>query len=169
MEEARDLAQFTQPEKAKSRVNIGVLTPGLVFKYFIVVSRSVVSNSLWTRSYMLQWRVRILQLKMLCDATKTQHSQINKNWNSELNSLCHCLKNREHFPGLQWIPGEGDNRGWDGWMASWTRWTWVWVNSGSWWWTGRPGVLQLMGSQRVRHTWVTELNWYLPKVRKETL
>ena len=54
MEEARDLAQFTQPEKAKSRVNIGVLTPGLVFKYFIVVSRSVVSNSLWTRSYMLQ-------------------------------------------------------------------------------------------------------------------
>ena len=47
--------------------------------------------------------------------------------------------------------GEGDNRGWDGWMASLTRWTWVWVNSGSWWWTGRPGVLQFMGSQRVGH------------------
>ena len=47
--------------------------------------------------------------------------------------------------------GEGDNRGWDGWMASLTRWTWVWVNSGSWWWTGRPGVLRFMGSQRVRH------------------
>ena len=47
--------------------------------------------------------------------------------------------------------GEGDDRGWDGWMASRTRWTWVWVNSGSWWWTGRPGVLQFMGSQRVRH------------------
>ena len=55
--------------------------------------------------------------------------------------------------------GEGDDRGWDGWMASLTRWTWVWVNSGSWWWTGRPGVLQSMGSQRVRHDWVTELNW----------
>ena len=55
--------------------------------------------------------------------------------------------------------GEGDNRGWDGWMASPTRWTWVWVNSGSWWWTGRPGVLQFMGSQRVRHNWATELNW----------
>ena len=53
----------------------------------------------------------------------------------------------------------GDNRGWDGWMASLTRWTWVWVNSGSWWWTGRPGVLQFMGSQRVGHDWVTELNW----------
>ena len=55
--------------------------------------------------------------------------------------------------------GEEDNRGWDGWMASLTRWTWVWVNSGSWWWTGRPGVLRLMGSQRVGHDWATELNW----------
>ena len=51
---------------------------------------------------------------------------------------------------------EADNRGWDGWMASPTQWTWVWVNSGSWWWTGRPGVLQSMGSQRVGHNWVTE-------------
>ena len=55
--------------------------------------------------------------------------------------------------------GEGDDRGWDGWMASLTLWTWVWVNSGCWWWTGRPGVLRLMGSQRVGHNWVTELNW----------
>ena len=47
---------------------------------------------------------------------------------------------------------------WDGWMASLTQWTWVWVNSGSWWWTGRPGVLQSMGSQRVRHNWATKLN-----------
>ena len=55
--------------------------------------------------------------------------------------------------------GKGDSRGWDGWMVSLTRWTWVWVNSGSWWWTGRPGVLQFMGSQRVGHDCVTELNW----------
>ena len=55
--------------------------------------------------------------------------------------------------------GEGDDRGWDGWIASLTQWTWVWVNSGSWWWTGRPGMLQSMGSQRVTHDWVTELNW----------
>ena len=54
--------------------------------------------------------------------------------------------------------GEGDNRGWDGWMASLTQWTGVWVNSGSWWWTGRPGVLWFMGSQRVGHDWATELN-----------
>ena len=54
--------------------------------------------------------------------------------------------------------GEGDDRGWDVWMASLTRWMWVWVNSGNWWWTGRPGMLQFMGSQRVGHDW-SELNW----------
>ena len=52
-----------------------------------------------------------------------------------------------------------DDRGWDGWIASRTQWTWVWVNSGSWWWTGRPGVLWSMGLQRVKHDWATELNW----------
>ena len=55
--------------------------------------------------------------------------------------------------------GEGDDRGWDGWMASLTQWTWVWVNSRSWWWVGRPGVLLFMGLQRVGHDWATELNW----------
>ena len=55
--------------------------------------------------------------------------------------------------------GEGDDRRWDGWMASQTRWTWVWVKSGRWWWTGRPGVLRFMGSERVGHNWATELNW----------
>ena len=55
--------------------------------------------------------------------------------------------------------GEGDDRVWDGWMASATRWTWVWVNSGSWRWTARPGMLHCMGWQRVRHDWVSELNW----------
>ena len=56
--------------------------------------------------------------------------------------------------------GEGDNRGWDGWMASLTQWMWVWVNSGRWWWTGRPGVLWFTGSQRVGHDWATELNYW---------
>ena len=54
-----------------------------------------------------------------------------------------------------------DDRGWDGWMASPTRWTWVWVNSGSWWRTGRPGVLRFTGSQRVGHDWATDLIWSL--------
>ena len=60
--------------------------------------------------------------------------------------------------------GEGDNRGWDGWMASLTRWTWVWVDSGSWWWTRRPGVLWFMGSQRVGQNWATELSWTQPEI-----
>ena len=55
--------------------------------------------------------------------------------------------------------GKGGNRGWDGWMASPTQWTWVWVDSERWCWTGRPGVLQFMVSQRVGHDWVTEMNW----------
>ena len=54
---------------------------------------------------------------------------------------------------------EGDYRGWDGWMASLTQWTWAWASSGSWWWTGKPGILQSMGWQRVGHDWGTELNW----------
>ena len=67
--------------------------------------------------------------------------------------------------------GERDDRRWDGWMASLTQWTWVWINSGSWWWTGRPGVLQSMESQRVRHDWVTELNWLkqIYRCRKQIL
>ena len=62
--------------------------------------------------------------------------------------------------------GEGDNREWDDWMASPTQWTWVWVNTGSWWWTGRPGILQSMGSQgsQTRLSYWTELKqlWGLP-------
>ena len=57
--------------------------------------------------------------------------------------------------------GKGDDWGWDGGMASLNRWRWVWASSGCWWWTGKPGVLQSMGSQRIRHDWVSELNWFL--------
>ena len=56
-------------------------------------------------------------------------------------------------------------RGWDGWMASLTQWTWVWASSRSWWWTGKPGVLKSMGSQRFGHDWVTELNWGLRRIK----
>ena len=59
-----------------------------------------------------------------------------------------------------WRQREGDNRRWDGWMVSLTQWTWVWVVSGRWWWTGRAGALRLMGSQRVGQDWASELNMY---------
>ena len=61
--------------------------------------------------------------------------------------------------GRDWGQEGKGTTGWDGWMASVTWWMWVWVNSGSWWWTGRPGVLRFLGSQRVGHDWATELNW----------
>ena len=64
------------------------------------------------------------------------------------------------------LGGEGDHRGWDCWMVSLTQWTWVWVGSRSWWWTGKPGVLQSMGSQRVGHDWATDLNWTELKLAK---
>ena len=83
-------------------------------------------------------------------------------WNS--NTLATWCKELTHWKRFcYWerlkVGGEGDDRGWYGWMASLTRWTWVWVNPGSWWWTGRPGVLRFMGSQRVGQNWATELNW----------
>ena len=84
------------------------------------------------------------------------------NWNSStLATSCEELTHWKRlwcWEGLE-TGGEGNDRGWDGWMASLTWWTWVWVNSGSWWWTGRPGVLRFMGLQRVGHDWATELNW----------
>ena len=84
-------------------------------------------------------------------------------WGWNYNTLATSCEELTHWKRLwcwEWLgAGEGDDRGWDGWMASLTRWAWVWVNSGSWWWTGRPGVLRFMGSQRVGHNWVTELNW----------
>ena len=61
--------------------------------------------------------------------------------------------------------GERDDRGWDGWMASPNWWIWVWASFGSWWWTGKPGVLQSMGLQRLRHDWVTELKWLHSVIR----
>ena len=85
-------------------------------------------------------------------------------WSWSSNTLATWCEELTHWKRL-WCweglgaGGEGDGRGWDGCMASLTRWTWVWVNSGSWWWTGRPGMLRFMGWQRVRHDWATEMNW----------
>ena len=84
-------------------------------------------------------------------------------WNWNANTLATWYKELTHWK-RPWCwerlkaGREGDDRGWDVWMASLARWTWVWASSRSWWWIGKPGVLQSMGSQRVRHNWVTELN-----------
>ena len=79
-------------------------------------------------------------------------------WPLDVNSQ---LIGKDPDSGNDWRWEEGEGRGWDGWMISLTRWTWVWVSSRSWWWAGKPGVLQSVGSQRVRHDWVTKLNWLI--------
>ena len=87
-------------------------------------------------------------------------------WSWDSNTLATWFKELTHWKrpwcweGLG-AGGEGDDRGWDGRMALLTRWAWVCVNSRNWWWTGRPGMLRFMGLQRVRHNWVTELNWLM--------
>ena len=78
-------------------------------------------------------------------------------WRLKLQYFSHLIWRADSFEKTLML--RRDDRGWDGWMASPTQWTWVWIKSGSWWWTGRPGVLQSIGSQRVRHNWATELNW----------
>ena len=80
------------------------------------------------------------------------------------NMLATCCKEPTHWKRPRcWARLKagrvGDDRGWDGWMASPTRWTWVWESSKSWWWTGKPGVLKSLRSQRVRHDWATGLSW----------
>ena len=85
-------------------------------------------------------------------------------WNS--NTLATWCEELTHWKRPQcWeilkAGGEGDDRGWDGWMASLTQWAQVWTNSRSWWWTGKHGMLQSMGLQIVKPDWVTELNWII--------
>ena len=83
----------------------------------------------------------------------------------KLQDFGHLMWRTDSFEKTLMKAGEGDDRGWDDWMASPPRWTWVWVNSGSSWWTRRPGVLQFMGSQTVRHDWATDLIWSDPYLR----
>jgi len=94
-----------------------------------------------------------------------QHTRLSwKNWCWSFNTLATWWEELTHWKRPWWwerlkAGGEGDNRGWVGRISSLTQWTWVWASSGSWWWTGKPGVLQCMGLQRVKHNWLTELNW----------
>ena len=117
----------------------------------------------WRRLLRVPWTVRRSNQSILKESVLVVHwKDWCWSWNS--NTLATSCEELTHWKRLwRWeglgAGGEGEDRGWDGWMASQTRWTWVWVNSRKWWWTGRPGVLWFMGSQRVGHDWVNELNW----------
>ena len=97
------------------------------------------------------------------------HPKGNQSWlfigrtDAEAEALTTWCKEPTYWKRLWWwerlkVVGEGDDRGWDGWITSPTRWTWVWVSSGSWWWTGKPGLMKSMGLQRVGHETSTEQN-----------
>ena len=125
----------------------------------------------WVPKNWCFWTVvleKTLESPLDCKEIKSVNSKGNqpwiihwKDWCWSSNTLATWCEELTHWK-RPWCwerlkAGEGDDRGWDGWMASLTQWTWVWVSSGSWWWTGKTGVLQSMGSLRVRHNWVTEL------------
>ena len=117
---------------------------------------------------------KTLESPLDCKEIQPVHPKGNQSWifigrtNAETPIFGHLMQRTDSLEktlllGKLKAGGEGDAKGWDGWMASLIRWTWVWwtsqTSSGSWWWTGRPGVLQSIGLQRVQHNWVPELNW----------
>ena len=117
----------------------------------------------WRRLLRVPWTARRSNQSILRRSVLGFHCK-DWCWSWNFNNLATWWKELTHLK-RPWCwerlraGGEGDDRGWDGWMASPTQWTWVWVDSGSWWWTGRPGVLWFMGLQGFRHKWATELNW----------
>ena len=117
----------------------------------------------WRRLLRVPWTARRSNQSILRRSVLAVHWK-DWYWNWNANSLATWCEELTHWKRpCCWerlmTGGEGDDREWDGWMASPTQWTWVWVDSGNWWWTGRPGMLWFMGLQRVGHDWATELNW----------
>ena len=118
----------------------------------------------WRRLLRVPWTARRSNQSILKEIS-TEYSLEELMLKLKLQYFGHLMRRADSFAKTLMLRagGEGDDRGWGGWMASLTQWTWVWVNSGSWWWTGRPGVLQFMGLQRVGNNWATELMWIPPR------
>ena len=115
----------------------------------------------WRRLLRLPWTARRSNQSILKEISPVHWKDWCWSWNSSaLATWCEELTRWKRPWCWERLKAEGKrvNRGWDSWMVSPTRWTWVWASCGSWWWTGKPGVLQSMGSQRVGHNWVSELN-----------
>ena len=141
-----------------------VLMGGAMFSKSLIQKIDALELWCWRRLLRVPWTEKTSSQSILKEISPEYSLEgLMLNWNWSSNTLATWYEELTYWKRL-WCwerlrEGEGDNRGWDDWMASPTRWTWVWVDSGSWWWTGRPDVLQFMGSQRVGHDWATELNW----------
>ena len=132
----------------------------LDYKESWVLKNWCFSTVVWRRLLRVPWTARRSNQSIL---KKSVHwKDWCWSWNSNaLDTWCEEFTHRKrpwYWERLR-AGGEGDNRGWDVWMASSIQWRWVWVTSRSWWWTERPGVLQFMGLQRVGHDWASELSW----------
>ena len=119
----------------------------------------------WRRLSRVPWTARRSNQSILKEISP-EYSLEGLMLKPKLQSSGHLMRRTDSFEktlmlGKIEAGGKADDRGWDGWMVSPTQWRWVYVNSGSWWWTGRPGMLQSMGSQRVGHDWAAELNWVI--------
>ena len=117
----------------------------------------------WRRLLRVPWTARRSNQSILKEISLNIHWK-DWCWSWNFNTLATWCEELTHWKRpwcweRQKAGVEGDDRGWDGWMASLTQWTWVWVGSGSWWWTGKSGLLQSMGLQRIRHNSASELNW----------
>ena len=119
----------------------------------------------WKRLLRVPWTTRSSNQSILRKSVLNIHWK-DWCWSWSSNTLATLCEELTHWK-RPWcwerlrVGGEGDDRGWGGWMASLTQWTRVWVNSLRWWWIGRPGMLRFMGSQWVGHDWATKLNWKL--------
>ena len=124
----------------------------------------------WRRLLRVPWTARRSNQSILKEISPEYSFIVLKEWCWSWNSNTLATLCKEQ---TQWkIPwcwerlkagGEGNDKGWDGWMVSLSQWTWVWASSRSWWWTGKPGMLLSMGIQRVRHDWETELSYLMTK------
>ena len=138
----------------------------------------------WAPKNWCFWTVvleKTLESPLDCKEIQPVHPKGNQSWifigridaEAEIQYFGHLMQGLTHLKRPWCLErlkagGEGDDRGWDGWMASPTQWTWVWVSSESWLWTGKPGMLQSMGLQRVGHDWMTELNSTVLPSQQET-
>ena len=117
----------------------------------------------WRRLLRVPWNARRSNQSILKEISLNSHWK-DWCWSWNFNTFATWCEELTHWKRpwcweRQKAGGEGDDRGWDGWMASLMWWTWVYVGSRCWWWTGRPGMFWFMKSQRVGHDWATELNW----------
>ena len=117
----------------------------------------------WIRCLRVPWTARRSNQSILKEIS-AEYSLEGMMLKLKLQYFGHLMQRTDSFEktlmlGKSEVGGEGDNRVWDGWMASRTQWTWIWVSSRSWWWTGKPVMLQSIVSQRVGQAWATELNW----------